>query len=445
MLADALIRRPKVILALLTALNLLNYLDRYVVSAVVAPIQTELHLSNFVAGLLPTVFLIGYFATSPIFGVLGDRAGFPGARQALMAVGVVVWSAATIASGLARDSGSLIASRVVVGVGEASFATVAPAIIDEIAPQDGKTRWMAFYGAATPIGSALGYLVGGAVAHAHGWRAAFYVAGGPGLLVALLCPLIVAPVRPRAPTEWRLFGFAARLVRIPLYARTVLGYCVYTFAIGGFAFWAPKYVHARYGIEAGKGAVLFGAITVVGGAVGTFLGGWIADRAARTGVGARATRVEAVEDGPSRASDGAAPDERSKDIALARVNLRVCVVGSAVGAPLAALAIASPSAGLFMATALACQIAVFMLNGPVNVALLRSAPPELRGSAMAVAIFAIHALGDLWSPPLIGLVADHAPMWEAMVAVPIVLGIGALVWGRGVATSGWLTAGARVR
>lgn len=442
MLGNVLIRGPRIILTLLTALNLLNYLDRYVVSAVVAAIQTDLHLSNFAAGLLPTVFLIGYFATSPIFGALGDRLHFPGARPALIAVGVAVWSAATVASGLASSSGSLLASRAVVGVGEASFATLAPAIIDDIAPAGGKARWMAIYSAATPIGAALGYLVGGAVMHGHGWRVAFYVAGVPGLVVALLCAGIVVPALPPAVSEPRLFGFARRLASIPLYSGTVLGYCVYTFAIGGFAYWAPKYLHARYGVEAGQGAVAFGVITVLGGAAGTLLGGWTADRAMVRHVPAAAGRPGAAMPDASLAQDAA---QARADIETARVNLRICAIASAAGAPLAALAIASPSQSSFLASALVCQIAVFALSSPINVAILRSAPPELRASAMAVAILAIHALGDLWSPPLIGLVADHAPMWEAMAAIPIVLAGAALVWWRAVAASGWLTAAARVR
>jgi MFS transporter, Spinster family, sphingosine-1-phosphate transporter len=446
MLPDVLIRRPKVILTLLTALNLLNYLDRFVVSAVVAPIQDDLHLSNFVAGLLPTVFLIGYFATSPIFGALGDRLQFPGARPALIAMGVAVWSAATVASGLAQDGGSLVASRAVVGVGEASFATLAPALIDEIAPADGRARWMAIYSAATPIGSALGYLVGGAVAHAHGWRWAFFVAGGPGLVVALLCAFIVVPVSPRAVPERGLLAFARRLMSIPLYARTVLGYCAYTFAIGGFAYWAPKYLHAHYGIEAGLGAVDFGAITVVGGAGGTLLGGWAADRALARRHGARGAgdRGGAGQNWPPLPPSQVV-DEPVADDLVVRVNLRICILGAAVGAPLAAMALASPTLGSFLASSLVCQVAVFSLNGPINVALLRSAPPELRASAMAVAIFAIHAFGDLWANPLIGWVADYAPMWEAMAAVPIVLAIAALVWWRAATAPGWLTAAARVR
>jgi len=120
------LRRPAAILALLTGLNLLNYLDRLVVSAVLPRIQTEFSLSNFQGGLLATVFLVGYFLTSPIFGALGDRVP----RKGLIAIGVGVWSAATIASGFATGLWSLLAARVMVGVGEASYATLAPTIID---------------------------------------------------------------------------------------------------------------------------------------------------------------------------------------------------------------------------------------------------------------------------------------------------------------------------
>ena len=132
------IRRPAAILALLTGLNLLNYLDRLVLSAVLPKLQDELSISDFEGGLLAIVFLLGYFVTSPIFGALGDR--FP--RKGLIALGVVIWSVATLASGLSRTLPQLICARVVVGVGEASYATLAPTIIDDVTPANKKAaRW----------------------------------------------------------------------------------------------------------------------------------------------------------------------------------------------------------------------------------------------------------------------------------------------------------------
>jgi len=430
-----LIRNPKIILILLTGLNLLNYLDRYVLSAVLVPLQADLRLSNLVAGLLPTVFLIGYFATSPVFGAWADRAGDRGTRRTLIAAGVAIWSAATVASGLARTTASLIAARAAVGVGEASFATLAPALIDRLAPEGRKSGWMAFYCAATPVGSALGYLVGGAVLHGHGWRSAFYVAGGPGLVLALLCLRIAEPVDGSKPSEWNLLDAARNLARMPIYRAAVLGYCVYTFAIGGFAYWAPKYVSERTGLGVARASIYFGLVTVLGGALGTVFGGWVADRAVR---GRR----------PAGTSSGAPlfeADPARADATCVRIHLGVCAASSGVGAPLAAAAIATTTAALFFGWTLPCQIALFSLSGPINVVLLRSAPPELRASAMALAIFAIHALGDLWSPPLMGLVADHASMPVAMAGVPIGLAVAAFVWWRGAVASGWLTAASRVR
>jgi MFS family permease len=441
------IRSPKFILALLTALNLLNYLDRYVLSAVVAPIEHDLSLSHSVAGLLPTIFLVGYFATSPLFGHWGDRPGGWG-RRVPIALGVAVWSAATVGSGLAGGFASMAGSRALVGVGEASYATIAPTLIDDVAPPSRKGAWMSIFYAATPIGSALGYLVGGAVLHAHGWRAAFYVAGGPGIIAALLCFLIAEPGRQRvdastrrpfalarmlAPAAlYRAFKTALRawwdvarkLTCGALYRGTVLGFCAYTFAIGGFAFWAPAYLHIRYGLEAGRASFLFGLVTVAGGSIGTLVGGIVSDRAARARL-----RREAL--------GGAPPAGRAADDAITRANLTVIAVSCALGAPLAAAAISAPTASIFFALALPCQIALFALSGPINVALLRSAPPALRASAMALSIFSIHALGDLWSPPIIGLAADHAPMQLAMYAVPVVFAIAAALW--------WRTAFAQAR
>lgn len=448
------IRDPKIVLALFTALNLLNYLDRTVLSAVLAPVQADLHLSNFVAGWLPTIFLIGYFATSPVFGALGDRVG-TGGRTKLISLGIAVWSAATVASGFAQGTGSMIAARALVGVGEASYATLAPTLIDDLAPTAQKSRWMSIFYSATPIGSALGYLVGGAIESAHGWRAAFFVAGGPGLLVALLCLLIVEPPRPllaslpvsqddpleggaepyrdaapTAPGRPRVGGLlesARALVRVPLYTGTVLGYCAYTFALGGFAYWAPVYLHRQYGIGAGRASVVFGLVTVAGGSVGTILGGSLADRAARA-------RVRAAE-----RAQGRPLEPREMDDAVSRGNVSIPALGAAIGAPLSAIAIAAGSASHFFVGVFPAEIALFLLSGPINVALLRSAPPALRASAMALSIFAIHALGDLWSPPIIGLVSDYAPMQVAMFAGPAIFALAALLWFRTARTSARLT------
>jgi MFS family permease len=399
--ALAVIRRPLTLLVLLTGLNLLNYLDRMVLSAVLPKIEKALDFSHFVGGSLATVFLVGYFLTSPIFGTLADR----GRRTYLIAIGVAVWSVATFASGLATGATSLIVARIFVGVGEASYATIAPTIIDDIAPPGKKGKWLAIFFAASPIGSALGYFTGGIADKVYGWRSAFWVAGLPGILLAGLCLLIVDPPRHLRAKKENLLEVARELFPIRLFRRGVLGYCAYTFAIGGFAYWAPTFLFNRYGLSLAKANLYFGAITVVSGAIGTMVGGWWGDREASIDRG-----------------------EADSDQNAARGYIRVCAITTAIGAPIAMACFFAPTYPIFFALVFPCEIALFMSTSPINAVILRSVPMEKRASAVAITIFAIHLFGDLWSPPLIGKLADKMPMQIAMTLLPIAFAIGAAVW-----------------
>ncbi|MGA2450628.1 MAG: MFS transporter [Polyangiaceae bacterium] len=427
------IRSARAILVLLTGLNLVNYVDRTVMAAVLSRVQSDLRLSSLAAGSLATVFLVGYFVTSPIFGVLADRSGV-GRRQRLLAIGIAVWSTATVASGLVRSAAGLFVARALVGVGEASYVAIAPTFIDASAAPARRARSMSVFSAAIPVGSALGYVIGGAVLHTHGWRAAFFVAGAPGLALALLCLLIVDPPESSfdsAAARIRPYG---SLRGRALYGRVVAGYCAYTFAIGGFAFWGPKYLHARYGLDEGYASVQFGTLTVVAGLVGTLVGGWLGDAAGR-------------ESGPILAATGIGPLLRTgdeSDLAIARRNVRICAGAAALGAPLAALAILATTARGFFLWAFPCEAFLFLLSGPVNVAILRSVPAELRATGMATSVFLIHLFGDLWSPPLLGLVADHAPMSMAMFLVPLTFVVAATIWATTRASTG-LTRAVAVR
>src|SRR5262249_7503150 len=141
------IKNPRLILVLLSGLNLVNYLDRILVAAVGPKLQEDLALSGVEFGLVVNAFMVGYFATSPIFGSLGDRYN----RRGLVAVGVAVWSLAPAASGLAKTFSTMVATRIVVGVGEASYATLAPTIIDDLAPPSVKNRWLSVFYVAIPV------------------------------------------------------------------------------------------------------------------------------------------------------------------------------------------------------------------------------------------------------------------------------------------------------
>src|SRR5436190_7226164 len=178
-------------LAVVTILNFLNYIDRYIIAAVLPRMRSELSLTNTQAGLLATAFLVAYFITSPIFGVLGDRVS----RTRLMAVGVGAWSLATAATGIMRNFSQLMMARSFVGVGEAAYATISPALLSDYFPRSKRGRAFAVFYVAIPVGAAVGYLLGGLIEPALGWRAAFYVVGLPGIVVALLALTAPDPVR----------------------------------------------------------------------------------------------------------------------------------------------------------------------------------------------------------------------------------------------------------
>ncbi|MEO8796990.1 MAG: MFS transporter [Polyangiaceae bacterium] len=396
------IKAPVAILALLTALNLLNYMDRLVVSAVLTQIQDALDMhSDRDAGLLATVFLVGYFATSPFFGTLGDR----GKRTRLIALGILIWSVATIASGLAHDKLQLFVARAFVGVGEASYATIAPTIIDDLAPPGKKGKWLAVFYAAMPVGAALGYVVGGSVGSHHGWNAAFFVAGAPGLVLALVMLLVDEPARKTTAVRESALAATRSLLPFKLYWRSVFGYAAFTFAMGGFAYWAPKYLIKTYGLTLDIANGRFGTITVITGFVGAFVGGWLGDRAAKKDNGGQ-----------------------SADLNAALGYLRVCAWTTLIGAPLALLAIVASTPNGFFAWTFPTEIFLFMSSSPINAVILRSVPEERRASAMAVSIFTIHILGDMWSPPLIGAVTDATSMPKAMLIIPFAFLVAGLLW-----------------
>jgi MFS transporter, Spinster family, sphingosine-1-phosphate transporter len=400
------IRRPALILALLTTLNLINYLDRFLVMAVGPRIQESLHLGDAQIGWVESAFMLGYFLTSPIFGWLGDR--YP--RKGLIAGGVAIWSIATIASGFSTSFAMMIATRVAVGIGEASYATLAPTIIDEIADAKNKNRWLSIFYVAIPVGSALGFLLGGHLEDLYGWRAAFRIAGGPGIVLALVTVFIAEPRAGKRPRE-EGGGFSAYLdlARIPAYRTSVLGYVAQTFALGGFTAWAAPFLYRKLCLELAVANFRFGLITVITGLAGTALGGFLADRWP----------------GKDRVQAG----------------LHVCAWSSIVAAPVALAAVFAGSAAAFLAALAICELAIFASVAPINAAVMRTVPTHLRARAMAASIFAIHLFGDLISPPVIGGLSDHfgddhafcsgaRGLQLGMYLLPAAIAVSALFWWR---------------
>ena len=391
-------------LAILALINLLNYLDRYVVASLFESLKASaLAPSDAQLGALMSAFLIVYTFAAPAFGALGDRR----ARPRLIALGVGVWSLATALSGFVSSFALLLAARATVGIGEAAYGTIAPSLLADYFPATRRGRVMAIFFCAIPVGSALGYVIGGLVDAHFGWRAAFWVAGTPGLLLASLCLWLPDPPRgsqdappaePAAAPEPLLAATRAayrRLLRNRPYVLTVLGYAAYTFAVGGLAAWMPSLLERERGIPKDQAAVSFGMIVVVTGFLGTFAGGWLGDYCAKY----------------SR-----------------QAFLWVCGGSVLLAAPFvwAALNTAAPAAyTVYMVIA---QFLIFLSTGPINAAIVNMVSPLERASAIALSVFAIHLLGDAISPTLIGLLSDRTSLTRAVQIVPGAVLVSGILW-----------------
>jgi len=391
------VRLARAGLAVLTLINLLNYLDRWVVAAVAESIKrSELRLSDTELGALMTGFIIVYTLTAPVFGRLGDTRS----RRALIALGVAVWSVATALAGFARGFASLFLARATVGIGEAAYGTIAPSLLADYFPRERRGRAFAVFFAAIPIGSALGYVVGGLADHIVGWRGAFFVAGVPGLLLAALTLRLWEPPRGAQDEAVPLPSPGARaalaaLLRNRTYALTVLGYAAYTFALGGIAFWMPSFLERVRAIPRAQATVQFGAIVVVTGFVGTYGGGWLGDYCLRF----------------SR-----------------QAYLWVSGLATLLAAPLFLLALVATRPGLFWAAMVAAEVLMFISTGPINSTIVNVVSPAIRATAVALSIFTIHTLGDVPSPALVGMISDARSLGEAVLILPVATLVGGLIW-----------------
>ena len=373
-------------LSVLTGLNLLNYIDRYLASGMLPLIAAGLGLSDAQSGLLFTMFVATYALVSPIAGMLGDRR----ARFPLAAAGVLIWSAATFGSGLAPTFAVFLLARSLVGVGEASYSVVTPSLLADYYPPQRRGRALAIFYAAIPLGSALGFGLGGVLGKHLGWRPAFFIAGGPGAVLALALLFLRDPPRgafdpPRAPDQLPLSFRQSlnALVARRSYLHNTAAQTIYTFAIGGLATWMPTYFVRERHLPLDTAGITFGAVLCLAGFAGTLVGGQLGDRLA--------TRIRAA---------------------------HFTVSGWALisSLPFTALAILSPQPAIFWPSMFVTLFLLFLNTGPLNAAMANVLPPDLRSRGFAYYTVSIHLLGDAISPPIIGVASDSVGLkWPVLV------------------------------
>ena len=387
---------------LLLAINLFNYIDRQVLAAVEPEIRESFFATgdlNAMAktGLLGTAFLVTYMLSAPVLGFLADRFS----RWVIVGAAVILWSLASGGSGLAATFGILFVTRICVGIGEGGYGPAAPTILADLYPIETRGRVMAIFCAAIPVGSALGYVIGGLIGSHLGWRWAFYMVAPPGLLLGLLCfwqrdPRVAShhlvQKSPRRGLNDYLELFRTRSYLINCIAQTLM-----TFAAGGLGYWVSAYLSYRNQSPA-AGRTIFGLITVAAGLSSTIIGGVVADKLRPRFAGSY---------------------------------FWVSGVGMLISFPFLVVSLYIP----FPAAWVAMFVAIFFLflnTGPANTALANVSLPAVRATAFAVNILIIHALGDVQAFWLLGYIGGHTNIRIAFLFVSGVILASGLAWLAGV-------------
>lgn len=379
-------KRAYVTIAILFFINLINYMDRLTIAGVLTSVKSYYSLSNTQAGLLQTAFVVSYMIMAPIFGYLGDRYN----RKAIIVFGVLFWSATTLAGSFipAEYYPLFLLLRALVGTGEASYSTVAPTIIADLFSHSLRTKMVAVFYFAIPVGSGLGYIVGSSVSKLLGnWFWALRITPVLGVVAVILTVFVVhEPPRGESDggTSLKNTGIkddCLHLLRNRSFMWSTVGFTCVTFATGCLAWWAPTYMSYALQTLGSSGAdedsvgLKFGVITCVAGFVGIVLGS----------AGAQYYRKY---------------NERADPI--------ICASGVLLSVPLLFIGciVADRHENLSWTLIFFGEVLLCVNWAIVADMLLYVVIPTRRSIAGAAQILISHMLGDAFSPYLIGAVSD---------------------------------------
>jgi MFS transporter, Spinster family, sphingosine-1-phosphate transporter len=383
--------QPRTALIVLTALNLLNYVDRNVLFAVQPLVQAEFHVSKEQIGFLTSAFLGFYMIAAPFVGPLADRYS----RKLIIVLGAVFWSGLTLLTAVTHNYTELLIRHTLVGVGEATFVTIAPTFVADLFHENVRGRILGVFYLAIPVGSAAGYLLGGYLAPTHGWRFPFYIAAVPGFVLALLVLFLKEPPRGQFDSlqETPERGTVLGLFRNPAFLTATLGMAFMTYSLGGIQVWMPQFLYSERHFTLEKANLLFGGIIVIDGFVASLAGGWLGD------------------------------------YLLPRMKSSYYLVSAAsmmLGIPV--MIVALFNRGSLMVPAIAVAAFFLLLNtAPLNAAVINSVGAHIRATALAVNIFIFHLLGDVPSPTMMGWVADKRSLQAAFILPIIAMGISSAI------------------
>jgi MFS transporter, Spinster family, sphingosine-1-phosphate transporter len=382
---------PRTALAILSALNFFNYVDRNVLFAVQPLLEHEFPRSKTAYGFLTTAFFLCYMLVAPVVGYFADRFS----RKWIMVAGALLWCGATLLTAVTHSFETLLFRHALVGIGEATFVTIAPSFLSDLFSEEHRGRIFGIFYLNIGLGSAVGFMIGGYFGQHYGWRYPFYVAAAPGFLLALAMAFLPEPVR---GSHDLLKATGERttirgLFKNGAFWMATLGMAMTTFALGGLQAWMPNFLTNSRGVPLDRANLIFGGITAFNAITATFFGGWLADRLLKR---------------------------------TASAYYMISAATLALSVPAMLLAIYKTGPMMFPAIFLA-EFLLFLNTAPLNAAVVNSVGAAIRATAIALNLFVIHLLGDAFSPTLIGHISDVSSLQTGFLAAIVAILLGSLV------------------
>ncbi|KAF4676778.1 Protein spinster 3 [Perkinsus chesapeaki] len=400
---------PKTQLLFFIACELLVYMDRGALAGLLPHIKEGVHrdgsdkpLSSAAAGWLGSVFMFGYTLASPIFARLSRRGHCWTARS--IAIGLTVWTAACASTYFLVGSNYdlLVLCRLLTGVGEAAFCSLAPVVIDDASPSGRKSTYLGFFFMSIYVGIAIGNIVTAGFRSWQGGRIIFLIEACLMVPIILLClrwqsrfstspqMAMAAPSMPRGFIE-RISGLINDMKQALMsraFVLICLGFAAFNFVVGGLAVHGPTILRESLGASQVAATLGLGLATVLTGVLGTYFGGWLSDKVA-----------------------GKDPDVSAR----ARAGTKICVVMAAIGVVFIALTAVAKTTWLFLCMMSIALLALFSTTAPCNVGLMSTVPEDVRSQGLAISIGVSHLLGDFPSPVVIGSIADASKSWSLAI------------------------------
>lgn len=362
----------------LLVINILNYIDRSIFSSVQTVVQTDFHLTDIQLGLLNSSFLFIYgLATLPI-GMWADR----GTRKNIITICVTIWSIATALSGFTRDFIQLFLTRSVLGIGEAGYAPASISMIGDYFPKEKRGLMLSIWSTGNLVGTAIGLSLGGVVAQTLGWRWVFYIVGLPGLLAALFIWRAIEPQRgifdngessTHGKIQGNLISVIRRLLKTPTYWVLVAAFICSFFIIGAALAWIPTYLKREFNLTLISAGTLSGAVLAGGSLIGILLGGGLADFLQKR---------------------------------MPQGRMIISTVAFLVGAPLTFIALSLHTLTAFIIIFAIAIVCLSLCLGPIQAILQDITPPDIRSTAIGLALLLGHLLGDASSPLIVGIISQ---------------------------------------